>query len=278
MRMLSREQIEHYAAEGFVCPVRALTAEEAGAFLERKDALEAREGPELWQRTKMKPHLLMKWANDLIRHPRILDAVEDLIGPNILAWAVGHFDKKPHDPSFVSWHQDGTYWGFSDPARVVAAWVALTPSRRENGCLRVIPGSHRAGQLPHRDTYAANNMLSRGQDIAVAVDEAQAVDLALEPGEISLHTSLLVHGSEPNRSGLRRTGIVLRYIAADIRPVAGFRDSASLVRGVDVHGHFTPEPWPATDFDPVAVAFYEDVAAETRRRKQALADGYASTM
>jgi hypothetical protein len=268
-RLLSDDQINQFRGQGYVRAVPVLSSDEAGGFLARMDALEARE-PDLWSRAKIKPHLLMLWLNELGRHPRILDAVEDLIGPDILLWAVGHFDKKPRDPGFLAWHQDATYWGLSEPTGV-SAWVALTPSTRANGCLRIIPGSQTAGQQRHRDTFAARNLASRGQEIAVAVDEAAAVDIELRPGELSLHHMLLVHGSEPNPSDLRRCGIVLRYLPPHVRPTAGFRDSATLVRGVDRYGHFAPEPRPSCDFDPPAVAFYDAITAETRRRKDAIA-------
>ncbi|MGX5806029.1 phytanoyl-CoA dioxygenase family protein [Bradyrhizobium sp. Arg314] len=268
-KLLSEEQVEQYRRDGYVCPIRALTTEEAEDFRTRMDALEASE-PDLWSRSKIKPHLMMTWFNELIRHPKVLDAVEDVLGPDILAWATGHFDKKPRAPGFVSWHQDATYWGLSEPT-VVTAWVALTPSRRENGCMRVIPGSHKVGQLPHRDTVNKDNLLSRGQDVEVDVNEEDAVDLALQPGEISLHHTMLIHGSEPNHSDMRRLGIAIRYVAAHVKQTAGFKDSATLVRGTDKHGNFLAEPRPTKDFDPPVVAFYEDVVAEFRRRKEAIA-------
>ncbi|WP_082847958.1 phytanoyl-CoA dioxygenase family protein [Bradyrhizobium sp. DOA9] len=139
-KLLSETQVQQYKSGGFVCPIDARSPEEAAQFFARMEDLERRER-DLWTRAKMKPHLLMMWLNDLMRHPKILDAVEDVLGPDILAWATGHCDKKPRDPGFVSWHQDSTYWGLSEPS-VVTAWIALTPSNRENGCMRVIPGTH----------------------------------------------------------------------------------------------------------------------------------------
>ncbi|WP_354097935.1 phytanoyl-CoA dioxygenase family protein [Bradyrhizobium sp. S3.2.12] len=271
-KMLSEAQIKQYRSEGFVCPIDALSVEEAAEFFARMEGLESRE-PDLWARSKIKPHLLMMWLNDLMRNSRILDAVEDVLGPDILAWATGHFDKKPHDPSFVTWHQDATYWGLSEPT-VVTAWVALTRSSRENGCMRVIPGSHHQGQLPHRDTDNRNNLLSRGQDVEVNVDEAQAVDLELRPGQISLHHTMLIHGSKPNFSDTRRLGITVRYVAAHVSQTSGFRDSATLVRGTDKHRSFIAEPRPHRDFDPEAVEFYNEIVAESRRRKDAVAADY----
>ncbi|MDQ0469533.1 phytanoyl-CoA dioxygenase family protein [Labrys wisconsinensis] len=268
-RILSDAQVEHYQTEGYVCPIRAFSAAEAADFKHRMEALE-QEHENLWARAKIKPYLMMRWLDELMRHPKILDAVEDVIGPDIMVWAIGHFDKKPHDPGFVSWHQDATYWGLSEPT-VVTAWVALTPSRRENGCMRVIPGTHHVGQMPHKDTMAANNMLSRGQDVAVEVDQTKAVDLELEPGEISLHHTMLIHGSEANRSDTRRLGIAIRYVAAHVRQTTGFKDSATLVRGNDRYGHFIAEPRPARDFDPEVIPFYAELADAFRARKDAIA-------
>jgi len=268
-KILTPSQVEDYASNGYVFPIRVMSADGADMYRRRNDELEA-EDAGIWARTKIKPHLLMMWLNELIRHPRILDAVEDVIGPDILAWTTGHFDKKPHDPGFVSWHQDSTYWGLSEPA-VVTAWVALTPSFSANGCMRVVPGSHAAGQLPHKDTANKDNLLSRGQDIEVEVDETKAVDLVLQPGEISLHHTMLIHGSEPNRSEIRRLGIPIRYVAAHVRQTAGFKDSATLVRGADRHGHFLAEPQPTRDFDPPVVEFYNQIVAETRARKAHIA-------
>ena len=98
----------------------------------------------------------------------------------------------------MSWHQDGTYWGLSSPD-VITAWIALTPSTPQSGCMKVVPGTHRS-QVPHQDTFAADNLLSRGQEIAVQVNPADAVEIVLAPGEMSLHHVLIFHGSEPNRA------------------------------------------------------------------------------
>src|SRR3546814_2547502 len=132
-----------------------------------------------------KTHLLLTWMADLVRHPKILDAVEDVLGPDILCWQTTFFIKKANDPGYVSWHQDSTYWGLSTPY-VVPAWVAFSPSHLTSGCMRVAPGTHMLDQLPHSYTFAANNLLTRGQALAVAVDDSTAVAMILQPGEISL--------------------------------------------------------------------------------------------
>ena len=137
----------------------------------------------------------------------------------------------------MSWHQDLTYWGL-DPADIVTAWIALSESGPQNGAMRVIPGTHTSEVVPHKDTFAANNLLSRGQEISVEVDETKAVTLELEPGQMSLHHVKLIHGSEPNPSDKRRIGLAIRYIPTHVRQIAGMTDSAMLVRGADAFGHF----------------------------------------
>ncbi len=205
-----------------------------------------------------KSHLLFTWLNDVIRHPRILDAIEDVIGPNILCWGSSFFIKEPRNPGFVSWHQDSTYWGL-DPADVVTAWVAFSDSTAANGAMRVIPGTHKMDQVPHNDTFRPENLLSRGQEIMVEVDDKQAAMLELAAGEMSLHHVRLIHGSDPNPSDQRRIGYAIRYIPTYVRQVAGSHDSATLVRGVDTYGHFEPEERPDADMSPAAVAHHAAV-------------------
>jgi non-haem Fe2+, alpha-ketoglutarate-dependent halogenase len=166
-----------------------------------------------------------------------LDAVESVLGPNIIVWSSQWFPKMPGDKTYVSWHQDATYWGLHPPS-VTTAWVALWESSPENGCMRVIPGSHKGPLLPQVETYARDNVLSRGQEIAVKVDESRAVDLVLRPGEMSLHHIGIVHGSNQNRSNIPRIGIAVRYIAPEVVQEGSERQLALLVRGRDDFGHF----------------------------------------
>ncbi|HEY5310408.1 MAG TPA: phytanoyl-CoA dioxygenase family protein, partial [Casimicrobiaceae bacterium] len=196
------------------------------------------------------------------------DAIEDLYGPNLLCWSTNFFIKEAANPAFVSWHQDSTYWGLNKPD-VVTAWVALTASNEANGAMGFIPGTHTAEQIPHRDTFAKHNLLTRGQEVAVDVDTSKAVTIELEPGEISLHHVRLVHGSPANPSGDRRIGFAIRYIPTSVAQVAG-RDSATLVRGSDQFHHFDLEPRPTTDMDPAFVALHKEI---TERNAQILYRG-----
>lgn len=249
-----------YRRDGFVFPLRALSDSEISHLRTKLEELEAQHSGKLPASINRKPHLLLTWLNELIRDRRILDPVAEVLGPDILCWGSGFFIKNPHDKARVSWHQDATYWGLSSPD-VVTAWVAFTPSTKANGCMRVVPGTQLSKQLPHEDTFAPHNLLSRGQEIAVDVDESQAVDIVLEPGEMSLHHVLLVHGSEPNDSEFRRIGFAIRYLPTHIKQISGLSDSATLVRGTDQYGHFKPEPAPKSDFHPDAVAFHAEMLA-----------------
>lgn len=256
--VLTQAQIARYERDGCVFPVRAMSATAALALRHRLEAFEAASGGPLRGDLRHKSHLLFDWLADLVRESRIVDAVADLYGPDLLCWTTNFFIKEANTPSFVSWHQDSTYWGLSRPD-VVTAWVALTPSNRSNGAMAYIPGSHTADQIPHRDTFARNNLLTRGQEVAVDVNPEQAVTIELEPGEMSLHHVRLVHGSPPNRSNERRIGFAIRYIPTSVSQVAG-RDSATLVRGVDRFHHFDHEPRPSTDMDPAFVRLHKEIA------------------
>ena len=266
--MLSSAAVEQYRRHGYYFPIDILSDEQVGEYRARLEAYEARSGGPLKGELRHKPHLLFTWLNDLVRHPRVLDAVEDVLGPNLLCWSTTFFIKEVNDAGFVSWHQDATYWGLSSPD-VCTVWIALTPANAISGCMKFVPGSHRQ-QVAHTDTFHKDNLLTRGQEIAVEVDEDKAVLVELEPGQASLHHVLLVHGSAPNRSGDRRIGFAIRYIPTHVRQVAGERDSATLVRGVDEHHHFDLEAAPDADFSPQARALH---AAVTQRQLKVLYRG-----
>lgn len=261
--------LEGYQERGYACPIRALSPEQVTYYRGRLEAFEASQGGPLKGALKQKPHLLLTWLDELVRNDAVLDVVEGTIGPNILCWASGFFTKEANDPGYVSWHQDLTYWGL-DPADIVTAWIALSPSTPESGCMRVIPGSHRQDVVQHTDTFAENNMLSRGQEVDVDVDEAEAVDLVLQPGEMSLHHVKLIHGSGANRANDRRIGYAVRYVPTYVRQTAGAEDSAMLVRGRDDYHHFLEEARPRADMDEDAVAQH---AAVTARAAQILYRG-----
>ncbi len=263
-KRLTADLIARYDQDGVIFPRRLLSAADAAGYRRQLEAFEAAHGGALKGAYRFKSHLLFKWLADLVRAPEVLDLVEDLIGPDILCWNTNWFIKEPRTPNFVSWHQDNNYWGL-DTRKLVSVWIALSPATRASGCMRLIPGSHRGPTLPHVDTFHADNMLTRGQEIAVTVDEAKAVDITLETGEAAVFAFGIAHSSPPNQSDDRRIAIVLRYIPPETRQTVAAWDSAALVRGTDRFGHFTHEPVPTRDFDPVAVAFH--LRAEEQQRQ-----------
>ncbi len=248
-----------YERDGVVFPLPGFDPVQAGRYrraLLRDCAQAERPASQAGLRqpsTRVKSYLLFPWAAELVRHPAILDAVEQVIGPDILVFHSTVWLKPGGSAGRVPWHQDGTYFGLA-PYEHVTAWVALTPSTPERGCVEVIPGSHRAGQLAHRDTADPAIMLSRGQSVAAAVDEAAALPVVLAPGEFSLHHTMVLHASRPNRSAEDRIGVGISYIPARVRHVGETRLSATLVRGVDRFGHFDAEPSPGEDAGAAAAA------------------------
>ena len=257
-KLLNEAQIAQYRDEGYLAPIPIMDEEAALALRAELETVEARMGGPLRGDLRHKSHLLFPFLADLVRHPRLLDAIEDVLGPDLLCWTSNFFIKEAENPAFVSWHQDSTYWGLSAP-EVATAWEALTPSTQANGAMAVIPGSHKSDQIPHRDTFDRHNLLTRGQEVAVAVDETKAVPLILKPGEMSLHHVRLVHGSPPNPSGGRRIGFAIRYIPPHIRQLEG-EDSATLVRGTDRFRHFAPEARPDSELAPDMLALHKQIA------------------
>ena len=273
MKTLSEDAVQFYREQGYYAPLRAISTADAAELRHRLESFEAGAGP-IAGRLRQKSHLLFTWLNDLIRHPRILDAVEDVIGPNILCWGSSFFIKEERNTAYVSWHQDSTYWGL-EPPDIITAWVALSDSTAANGAMRVVPGTHKLDQVPHQDTFAKDNLLSRGQEVMVDVDERQAVMLELAAGEMSLHHVRLIHGSDPNPSDQRRIGFAIRYIPTYVRQVAGSHDTATLVRGVDTFHNFEHEHRPDADMSPAAVAYH---AAVTGAHAQILMRGTGQQM
>jgi len=251
------EQVTSYRRDGFIFPIRVTSADGAADWRRRLESAERRHGK---MHYLPKPHLVLPLADSIARDAAVLDAVESILGPDILLWDSSFIIKEPGDGKKVSWHQDLTYWGL-EPDDVVSIWLALSPATDESGCMLMMPGTQAGPIVTHRDTHAADNILSRGQTIALAVDEERAAHVVLAPGEMSLHHGRVWHGSKPNRSTDRRIGFNAQYIAPSVRQVVGDWDSALLVRGEDRHGHFSPEAPPSGAFIPEEVARQEAIAA-----------------
>lgn len=228
---------EPYSRDGFVGGVPVLTPAEAARHRVRFEKAEAAYGAPLHYVSKV--HTILTSPLELATAPAVLDAVQALIGPDILLLDVTYIVKEPHSPSFVSWHQDLTYWGLEGGDQV-SMWLALSPATAESGCMRMIPGSHRAGKQAHIDRGDSNNVLARGQEVA-EVGEENAVLVPLLPGQASFHHGWTLHASLPNRSDGRRIGLNAQFITPDVRQTVSQTESAMLVRGKDRFGHFREE-------------------------------------
>lgn len=256
-------QVSQFQETGFLPAFPVLSADHALHLRANLESFEAENDGVLTGSLRFKNHLLFKWLSDLIRSPRILDVVEDIIGPDIMVWSTDWWIKEANSPQFVSWHQDSQYWGL-DTDKLVTVWVALSPSTIESGCMRVLPGSHLGPDLAHEETYHNDNMLTRGQSID-DINEDKAVNLVVDTGQAVLFAFRIAHASYPNKTDDRRVGLAIRYIHPDTQQQYSDQDSAALVRGVDNHQHFELEPEPRYDFDPVAVAFHKE-SEEIRRQ------------
>ena len=228
-KILKKEQIEQYHDQGFISPVRVISEQEAHSIKQELEMVESEFPEEINAESRNNLHLSFAFLDALAHNEIIVDAMEDLIGPNISLWASVMFIKEPSSKHYVSWHQDATYMGL-DSLNFPTPWVALSPSNKETGCMTMIAGSHKTKIQEHEDTFAKNNILTRGQVIQ-NVDESKAVDLILEPGEMSIHHGAVIHGSQPNNSTHRRIGFSLQsYMPPNIKQIVG-RNIWTHVRG-----------------------------------------------
>jgi non-heme Fe2+,alpha-ketoglutarate-dependent halogenase len=256
-KRLTESQVERMARDGFLAPIPVFSADRARGYrraLERYEASVADRPKEevTFTLSRFKPHLLFTWLDEICHEPALLDAIEDLIGPDILVFSTAFFTKNARDSAYVPWHQDNVYADF-EGGRQVRAWVAFTDSHPGNGCMRAIPGTHRQ-RLRHIEQHDdADNILFRKESVAEAVDEARAVDLVLQPGEMSIHDYGVVHGSNPNTSGDRRIGFAIACVSPDTLP-RGRRETGMLVRGREPTGRWDLEPRPKADLDAAARA------------------------
>ena len=262
-RILSPAQVEQYRTDGFAFPVPVLSADEVRDLRADLEAWERRQGHPLDFPEKSKSYLLYEWADTLVHHPKVLDAVEDVIGPNILVYHSTMWIKEAHTPAYVRWHQDGAYF-FLDPLEHVTAWVALSEASEKAGCIRVIPGTHRLPMVEHDDKPDAHNMIKRGQGISGQYDDEKGVAMPLRAGELSLHHTALVHCSPGNDNDDRRMGLGISFIPTHVRPLGPVKPSALLVRGEDRYGHFDDERRPVEEAGEAERAFHAEAVARFR--------------
>ncbi len=266
MKALTAEQVASFRYNGFLYPIPALSPDEITTCLAGLERLESELGSAVADADiKWRSHAYAHspWFNDLIRHPRILDAVEDVIGPDILVWTSTFFIKEPNSKTFAAWHQDGAFFGL-EPNEQVCAWVALTDASREAGCMEMLSGKG-APRLYHHAAMGIKNSINRaGQTIVESFDKRNPTAMALAAGEFSLHHEFAVHRSAPNHAPHRRIGIGLNYLPPHVRVNSPVRLKAMLVRGEDRHGNFELIAPPAAERDAAALATHQEVSDRYR--------------
>lgn len=258
-KVLTEQAIEQFNSQGFLAPVPILSVDEVERYRAHLEAFEAKY-PNDTKKLKSKSHLLCPWVDEIARHPRILDVYEDLIGPNIFCYSMAFRIKNPDGRTFAGWHQDGAYNPIK-PILVIGA-LALSECSVAHGCLRVIPGSHKAGTMPHTDTGDPDSILARGQYIAGALDTSRAVDLKLKPGEIGLFHSEIIHGSQVNTTGQRRIVLLVEMMPTHVEARA-HRDTGVLVRGVDEFHNVDLDPSPRVEFGSAELEAWHNATRKT---------------
>ncbi len=248
---LGQRQIAQYREQGWIAPIEVMSAAAAAGIAATLERAEAEHPTHLHATNRNNAHLAFPFLAELATHPTIVGCVQQLVGDDVSLWSTVLFIKEPDSAAFVSWHQDAHYMAL-EPDNFVTAWLALTPSTVENGCVSVLPGTHTT-RSTHTDTFADNNILTRGQQV-LGVDETTAVHLELEPGQMSLHHPWLIHGSQPNRSATRRVGIAMQsYLGANVRPTKGEHHVVPIA-GSAPDRRFTVAPLPVASCTPEAIA------------------------
>ena len=269
-KALTTAEVARYERDGFLFPIEVCTREEAGELSRKVAEMEARLGHELQKRFVLKAHLPFPWLCDLGRNERLLDAVEDIIGPNILCWGTTFFSKQAHDPRFISWHNDSFFYSL-DPAETLSAWVSFNDATLESGCVQYIPGTHRGPPPEHDFKPHPHNLAPDGRTVR-GVDESQAVPAILRAGQAVFHHESVVHGSGPNNANHARVGFVIHYNAPHVRETGFEGASAMLCRGKDTHGYWEIEPKPSRDLDPDCIRAMDhtrDLFFQANRKKVA---------
>ncbi|MGY8827529.1 MAG: phytanoyl-CoA dioxygenase family protein [Candidatus Latescibacterota bacterium] len=243
---LTPQQIESYNSDGYIKDIRTFSPTEIAAIRSYFDELLARvlaEGGNSYSIATAHTQHSRVW--DLLNEPRIVAYVQDILGPDIIGWGSHFFCKMPKDGKTVSWHQDASYWPMS-PSKTVTIWLAIDDADIENACMRFVPGSHHYGHLTyHLSEEDENNVLF--QTVPNAGQYGDPIDVELQAGEMSMHSDLLLHGSNANESERRRCGLTLRYCAADVRAMQGWHLKGVLVAGQDVDGHWGNPARPEKD-------------------------------
>jgi len=231
MTYLSPNQLKQYKDEGFVSPINIFSKEKAKKIRNEIELIEKDLPEELEKSGRYNAHLISPLLDEVTHDPKILDAVQSLIGEDILVCGTTLFIKNPNEKGFVSYHQDAKYIGL-EPHNWVTAWVAITDSNEHNGCMRMWSGSHKDNLKQHNQKFNEGNLLTRGQTV-MNVPIKETTPLILTAGQMSLHHPTTVHGSDLNKSNDRRIGFVIQsYIGTNVKQVLG-KNSVQLARGED---------------------------------------------
>lgn len=204
----------------------------------------------------LQAHLLANWIYDICIYTKVLDAVEAIIGPNILIQSADIFIKPPNGFKHINWHQDANYWGLN-PYELVTGWIALTDVFSANGCMNYLPKSHLNNKINHTETFDSNSDLTRGQEIDLQIDKNKEIPVILKAGQLSLHHCLLAHGSGPNITDKYRVGIAVRYLPTHVKQTEGPPITMILARGKDTYNNFAKDKIPVGDFDDIAIAEHD---------------------
>ncbi|MGC6484582.1 MAG: phytanoyl-CoA dioxygenase family protein [Candidatus Puniceispirillales bacterium] len=262
---LHQTDIDRYWEEGFLFPLTVMSEAEAASGRRAFETLEAE-----WTAAgklprpfgnycRLNAHYVMPFAAEIASRKEVLDVIEGILGPDILIYSVEFMVKEKQSSKIITMHQDLTYWGLGATSEMVTAWIALSPATLESGCMEFVSGSHKNPIMPHHDTFDENNMLSRGQEIAVEIAPEDRTTIALKPGQMSLHHGLMIHGSGPNVSDDRRIGVAIRYVTPRVSQEVASTDYAMLVRGQDEIGNFIHVTPPQAPFSPDAMARYDAI-------------------
>jgi len=231
MTYLTSNQLKQYEDEGFVSPINIFSKEKAKEIRNEIELIEKIMPEELEKSGRYNAHLISPLLDEVTHNSKILDAVESLIGKNILVCGTTLFIKNPYEKGFVSYHQDAKYIGL-EPHNWVTAWVAITDSNEKNGCMKMWSGSHKDDLKDHNQMFNEGNLLTRGQTVN-NVPKEKVKPLILKAGQMSLHHPKVVHGSEQNESNDRRIGFVIQsYIGTNVQQVLGI-NNVQLARGLD---------------------------------------------
>ena len=260
---LSKNMIKKYKEDGFLFPINIFNYKEALNLRTELEKIEQK-----YSKTKLpKPlndykrgpaNAVIPLVADIAKDNRILDIVECILGGNILVWAAEFFIKEKKTDNMVGMHQDLTYWGMGETSGQVTAWLALSDSNKNSGCMEFVKGSHKNKILPHNETYSKKSLLSRGQEVQVQIPNNKKILAELLPGQMSIHHGLMIHGSGPNISNDRRIGVAIRYINPDV--VQNTKKSYAMpVRGIDKKGNFTHYFAPKTLFSEFNLKLHEEI-------------------